>query len=159
MSSGVTNTAGGIDRNVFEYECSVAAAATCPASTAEYSKIVNVGLSLWVDADRTDRVSELDVSTSVFLRNQNEGPTASASWTKIALQRQVLLNGSGSTDPEGRTLEYFWFEDTAADRRGARGDPVHGHAGRRRLAGRDVPQAVRHQRRRRLDQELLPARA
>ncbi len=113
VSSGITNTAGGIDRNVFEYECSVAAAATCPASTAEYSKIVNVGLSLWIDADRTDRVSELDVSTSVFLRNQNEGPTASASWTKSALPRQVLLNGSGSTDPESRTLEYFWFEDTA----------------------------------------------
>jgi type II secretory pathway pseudopilin PulG len=110
--SGVTNEAGGVDRNVFEYECSVASPVTCPASTAEYAKIVNVGLSLWVDSDRTDRVSELSVATSVFLRNQNEGPTALATWSKIAT-RQVLLNGSGSTDPEGRTLEYFWFEDTA----------------------------------------------
>jgi type II secretory pathway pseudopilin PulG len=109
---GVTNQAGGIDRNVFDYECAVAAAAGCPASATEYSKIVNVGMGLWVDADVTDRVSELNVSTGVFLRNQNEGPTASASWAKSA-KEQVLLNGSGSSDPEGRTLEYFWFEDTA----------------------------------------------
>jgi type II secretory pathway pseudopilin PulG len=109
---GVTNQAGGIDRNIFDYECSIATAATCPASDSEYSKITNVGIDLWVDADNTDRVSELNVTTGVFLRNQNEAPTASGSASKIATE-QVLLNGSGSTDPEGRTLEYFWFEDTA----------------------------------------------
>ena len=109
---GVTNQAGGIDRNVFEYECAIGAAATCPAAATEYSKIVNVGISLWVDADRTDRVSELDVSTSVFLRNQNEGPTALGSGAESGSKR-VLLNGSASIDPEGRTLEYFWFEDAA----------------------------------------------
>ena len=113
VTSGVTNTAGGIDRNVFEFECAVAAAATCPASDAEYSKIVNVGMNLWVDAVRTDRVSELNVTTGVFLRNQNEGPTAAVTQANGGAARQVLLNGSGSTDPEGRTLEYFWFEDTA----------------------------------------------
>jgi type II secretory pathway pseudopilin PulG len=110
---GVTNQAGGIDRNIFTYECSVNAAATCPASDAEYSKITNVGIDLWVDADATDRISELSVATGVFLRNQNEGPTAVATSAKGSVQYQVLLNGSGSSDPEGRTLEYFWFEDTA----------------------------------------------
>jgi type II secretory pathway pseudopilin PulG len=110
---GVTNQAGGVDRNIFTFECSVTAAATCPASATEYSKITNVGIDLWVDANTKDRVSELSVATGVFLRNQNEGPTAVASWAKGAAQYQVLLNGSGSSDPEGRTLEYFWFEGTA----------------------------------------------
>jgi prepilin-type N-terminal cleavage/methylation domain-containing protein len=109
---GVTNQTGGIDRNIFDYECSLASAATCPADTTEYSKITNVGIDLWVDADNTDRVSELNVATGVFLRNQNEGPTVGFSWTRLATE-QILLNGSGSSDPEGRTLEYFWFEDTA----------------------------------------------
>jgi hypothetical protein len=109
---GVTNQAGGVDRNAFDFECSVSAPATCPASDAEYSKIRNVGIDLWVDAAAGDRVSELHVATGVFLRNQNEGPTASAAWSKFA-KEQVTLNGSGSSDPEGRTLEYFWFEDTA----------------------------------------------
>ena len=108
---GVTNTSGGIDRNIFDYECSVKEAATCPLSDAEYPKITNVGMQLWVDAQEGDQVSELNVSTGVFLRNQNEGPTAKADWSRIDKEK-VLLNGAGSSDPEGRTLEYFWFEGT-----------------------------------------------
>jgi type II secretory pathway pseudopilin PulG len=108
---GVTNTSGGIDRNIFDYECSVKEAATCPLSDAEYPKITNVGMQLWVDAQEGDQVSELNVSTGVFLRNQNEGPTANADWSRIDKEK-VLLNGAGSSDPEGRTLEYFWFEGT-----------------------------------------------
>jgi type II secretory pathway pseudopilin PulG len=110
---GVTNQVGGIDRNIFTYECSVNAAPTCPVSVDEYPKITNVGIDLWVDAKSNDRIHELSVATGVFLRNQNEGPTALATWAKGAAHYQVLLNGSGSTDPEGRTLEFFWFEDTA----------------------------------------------
>jgi type II secretory pathway pseudopilin PulG len=107
---GVTNQAGGVDRNVFDYECALAAGPSCPASAAEYSKITNVGMHLWVDADRTDRVSELNVTTGVFLRNQNEAPTASVSTPQRLQSLRYFLNGSGSSDPEGRTLEYFWFE-------------------------------------------------
>ncbi len=108
----VTNQAGGIDRDVFHYECADPAPATCPASTADYARITNVGMDLWVDVNATDKLKELHVSTGVFLRNQNEAPTARASWTRLA-KEQALLNGSGSSDPEERTLEYFWFEDTA----------------------------------------------
>ena len=110
---GVTNQVGGIDRDIFTFECRVNAAATCPASAAEYSKITNVGMNLWVDADVKDRVSELNVSTGVFLRNQNEGPTAVVSEPNKIGPLRWLLNGSGSSDPEGRTLEFFWFEGTA----------------------------------------------
>jgi prepilin-type N-terminal cleavage/methylation domain-containing protein len=110
---GVTNQFGGVDRNIFQYECSVDAPASCPSSDAEYSKIKNVGIGLWVDAKKGDLISELNVSTGVFLRNQNEGPTASVSVPHQLATRNWLLNGSGSSDPEERTLEYFWFEGTA----------------------------------------------
>ena len=106
----VTNRAGGIDRPIFRYECGTAAPVGCPSSSTEYQRILNVGFNLWVDADRTDRASELNVATSIFLRNQNETPAAVGSSTRYS-STQVLLNGSGSSDPEGRTLEYFWFED------------------------------------------------
>jgi type II secretory pathway pseudopilin PulG len=107
---GVTNQLGGLDRDVFTFECSVKAPASCPAAPAEYPKITNVGMSLWVDSDVKDRASELNVTTGVFLRNQNEGPTASVSVPQRLQSLRWLLNGSGSSDPEGRTLEYFWFE-------------------------------------------------
>ena len=109
---GVTNQVDGIDRNVFTYECSVNAPPTCPASSAEFTKITNVGMNLWVDADRSDRVSELNVTTGVFLRNQNEAPTAVVSAPLRTGPLRWFLNGSGSSDPEGRTLQYFWFEGT-----------------------------------------------
>ncbi|MDP9318861.1 MAG: prepilin-type N-terminal cleavage/methylation domain-containing protein [Actinomycetota bacterium] len=106
--TGVSNQAGGLDRNIFAYRCAPGAPATCPASTSEYTKITSIGISLWVDAIPTDRVHEMQVSSGVFLRNQNEAPSASASASPNG-SRRILFNGSGSTDPEGRTLEYFWF--------------------------------------------------
>ena len=108
----VSNRVGGIDRNVFDYACTPVAPAGCPASTAEYPKITSVSIDLWVDAKPADRVGEMHVSSGVYLRNQNEAPTAMASVSRLGTKR-VLLNGAGSSDPEGRTLEYFWFEGTA----------------------------------------------
>ena len=97
---------------LFEYECGPGAAATCPATTAEYARITNVGIELFVDNRVGDSLREMRVSTAVFLRNQNEPPVAGATVTRKA-PKTVVLNGSGSTDPEGRTLEFFWFKGTA----------------------------------------------
>ena len=72
--------------------------------------MTNVGIELWVDSDPSDRVSELNVTTGVFLRNQNEAPTALVSTPLRTGPLRWFLNGSGSSDPEGRTLQYFWFE-------------------------------------------------
>ena len=41
-------------------------------------------------------------------RNQNEAPVAEFN-TAAAGSRTVILNGSASTDPEGRMLAYDWF--------------------------------------------------
>jgi type II secretory pathway pseudopilin PulG len=108
--TGVSNQAGGVDRNVFDYRCAPGAPVPCPVTTADYTKITSVGIDLWVDANPNDRVHEMHVSSGVFLRNQNEAPTAFVSSPpSIVGSRRVLLNGSGSSDPEGRTLDYFWF--------------------------------------------------
>jgi len=52
------------------------------------------------------------VASAVYLRNQNEPPTAKFSYRTNPMTHQVLLNGSESSDPEGRTLRYFWFKGT-----------------------------------------------
>jgi len=112
VTSKVANQAGGVDRPIFEYECGPSQPASCPASAAEYSRITNVGIQLFVDDKVGDSLREMRLSTAVFLRNQNEPPTAAATSARKAT-RQVVLNGAASTDPEGRTLEFFWFTGTA----------------------------------------------
>lgn len=112
VSNSVSNRAGGMDRNIFDYECAPSRPASCPAGNTEYPRITNVALELYVDAKRADTIKEMRVATAVFLRNQNELPTASATWTRTA-PKAVILNASGSSDPEGRTLQYYWFKGTA----------------------------------------------
>jgi len=112
VSANVSNQAGGMDRDVFDYQCAPSWGAACPAAAAEYPRITNVGIELFVDSESTDNIREMRVSTAVFLRNQNEPPVATATPNRTGPQT-VILNGSGSSDPEGRTLQYFWFRGTA----------------------------------------------
>jgi type II secretory pathway pseudopilin PulG len=112
MTAKVSNQANGVDRPIFDYECAPGQPATCPASATDYPRITNVGLQLYVDDKVGDSLREMGVSTAVYLRNQNEPPTAGATSARKATQ-QVILNGASSTDPEGRTLDFFWFKGTA----------------------------------------------
>ena len=112
VTSKVSNQANGVDRPIFDYECGPGQPASCPASAVDYPRITTVGLQLYVDDNVSDSLREMRVSTAVFLRNQNEPPTASATWSRKATS-QVTLNGAASTDPEGRTLDFYWFKGTA----------------------------------------------
>ena len=100
----------------------VAAAPTCPASSAEYPKLTTVALDLFSDIDPARRPLEKRLSSAVFLRNQNEVPTAAFTQRQVS-SRRVLLNASASGDPEGRTLQYFWFKNSA--RRPGRAQRLH----------------------------------
>jgi prepilin-type N-terminal cleavage/methylation domain-containing protein len=115
-AEGITNLGGGVADPIFTYECKAGSPAGCPAGAADYTRISQIGIDVFVDADITDNIRELQVSTGVYLRNQNEKPVA-AFTTQRKATRTVILNASGSADPEGRTLEYIWMrrEPTAAD--------------------------------------------
>jgi prepilin-type N-terminal cleavage/methylation domain-containing protein len=104
----VTNRMGGVDRPVFSYSCSWLAPSTCPASSADYTRITNIGAQMYVDVNPGKSPAELRVVSSIFLRNQNEAPIADFSATAGGT-RAVILNASSSLDPEGRTLAYDWF--------------------------------------------------
>jgi hypothetical protein len=106
----VVNTAPGRDFPLFSYACASGLPATCPSSVAELGRILTVTMDLWVAGDGSDTPTR--VTSSVFLRNQNDPPVAAISSRSLA-SRQIILNASGSYDPEGRNLRFMWFKSPA----------------------------------------------
>jgi hypothetical protein len=75
----------------------------------ELTSVTEVAAMLYVDVNgSSERPSETSLQTSVFLRNQNRSPIAS--FTATVSGATVILNGSGSSDPEGRALEFYWYD-------------------------------------------------
>jgi len=106
----IVNRHAGRDLPVFSYACAASAPAGCPASAADYSRITNINAQLYVDPNPDRAPSELRVVSGIFLRNQNEKPVPRFAASPVAgSPRTVILNGSASSDPEGRTLAYDWF--------------------------------------------------
>jgi prepilin-type N-terminal cleavage/methylation domain-containing protein len=77
--------------------------------SAALTDIHHIQATLWIDTDPGRGAAATSLATGVFLRNQNAGPTATFSITRAG-GRRLLLNGSGSTDPEGEALDYQWLD-------------------------------------------------
>ena len=67
---------------------------------------------LLVDTTPGYNAPELSVVSGVYLRNQNQAPAATFVSTRSSTSRTVVLNAAGSTDYEGRTMDYYWFKTT-----------------------------------------------
>jgi prepilin-type N-terminal cleavage/methylation domain-containing protein len=112
VARDVTNTLPGHVRPLFAYGCSAGSPAGCPSTSADLGRITSVTMDLTIDQDLTRPPQEARVTSAVYLRNQNEPPTASFTSRPLA-SRQVILNASASNDPEGRTLRFMWFRGPA----------------------------------------------
>jgi prepilin-type N-terminal cleavage/methylation domain-containing protein len=96
VASRITNRAGTQERPLWTY-----------GQTAS-GLISSVKLNLFMNEQPKVRAREVALQTGVFLRNQNLAPAATFSATVVGL-RHILLNGSGSSDPEGDPLDYYWY--------------------------------------------------
>jgi prepilin-type N-terminal cleavage/methylation domain-containing protein len=105
----VTNRRPGFDRPLFSYTCRTGTG--CSAGAATYDEVVYVAAQIFIDTTPGRAPEELRVSSGVHLRNQNQAPVAGFVATPTA-SRTVVLNASGSTDYEGRTLDYYWFKQS-----------------------------------------------
>jgi prepilin-type N-terminal cleavage/methylation domain-containing protein len=108
VADHLTNREGGVDRPLFRYRCTTGTA--CLSSPDTYDQVINVAAQAFVDTDPFSAVPELRVATGIHLRNQNQPPVATFVATPSSATRTVVLNASGSTDFEGRTLNYYWFK-------------------------------------------------
>lgn len=97
LAGNVTNQSGGQDRFAFAY------------NATDLKQITLVRTQLFIDADPGRAPAETKLASGVFLRNQNQEPTADADVTPLGGGR-VLVNGSGSFDPEGARLDYTWYD-------------------------------------------------
>jgi prepilin-type N-terminal cleavage/methylation domain-containing protein len=77
---------------------------------SDLTTITEVHTSLWVDVNPGASPAETTLSTTVFLRNQNREPIASFS-AAPTVDGKILLNGSESSDPEERSLRYYWYDE------------------------------------------------
>lgn len=107
----VTNRRGGRDRPMFTYTC-ITGTSSCTSTSATYDQVVNIGALLLLDTTPGTGPSELRVASGVYLRNQNQAPVAAFVHSRGSTSRTVVFNASGSTDYEGRTMDYYWFKDT-----------------------------------------------
>jgi hypothetical protein len=62
-----------------------------------------------VDTTPTRNPVEVDLQTTVFLRNQNRAPTAAFSAVSMP-NGAIFLNASESTDPEEKALTFEWYD-------------------------------------------------
>ena len=78
-------------------------------NSAVLPEVNSVRVELFSNAGTAREPRHGRLATEMFLRNQNREPAASFTATAAGNQR-VLLNGSGSTDPEGQELTYAWYD-------------------------------------------------
>jgi type II secretory pathway pseudopilin PulG len=102
VAQSVVNTRGTLTRPLFAYNWSPA-----DEAAGDTSKITRIRSDAWVDTNPGRAPDETRLSSGVYLRNQNQLPVASFSVSRTG--RVLVLNASNSTDPEGRTLSYYWF--------------------------------------------------
>lgn len=92
VASNVVNDS----RPVFQYDAT------------ELTSISHITAALYVDVNPGQSPSESTLQSGVFLRNQNRKPTAS--FTAEAAGSQIVLNASESEDPEGKSLDFYWYD-------------------------------------------------
>lgn len=78
-------------------------------NSATATAITEIRASLFADATPGRTPGEVELETSVFLRNQNRAPIAE--FTAAVSGSAILLNGSQSSDPEQKALDYYWYDE------------------------------------------------
>jgi prepilin-type N-terminal cleavage/methylation domain-containing protein len=100
VAQNVVNRRGGADRPVFLPDV--------PAP----SQVGRLVVQLYIDASRDSGgggAHEAPLRSAVALRNANQPPTAVFT-ASLRANGDVVLNASGSSDPEGEQLSYAWFD-------------------------------------------------
>ena len=87
--------------------------------------VTEVNATLYVDVNPGQSPVESTLQTAVYLRNQNRKPDAVFSVALANAGTTIIMNASGSTDPEEKPLTFTWFVDGVAETGDGANDVVH----------------------------------
>jgi type II secretory pathway pseudopilin PulG len=87
-------------------------------NSTDTTKITDVDVDLFVRVDRKRQLGETELSSGVFLRNQNRMPTAAIDVVAVNAQG-ITLSAASSADPEGDNLTYEWTDLTRSRKIGS----------------------------------------
>lgn len=119
LADNVTNRANGQNRSVWSYRLT-------------NGQVSAVRMNLFMDENVNSQPRETSLSSGVFLRNQNRPPVAAFTATPAGINH-VLLNGSGSYDPEGHPLDMVWTSNGVEIGQGVNFDWNAGSSGARTI--------------------------
>jgi len=104
----VVNRYNGAGRPVFYY--------SGLGADGDTARITGIRPQLFLDTNPANPPAEISVATGFFLRNQNQKPVVPeiSVVRSPAGSRRFILNGSAASDPEGRTLDYYWYKGSGA---------------------------------------------
>jgi prepilin-type N-terminal cleavage/methylation domain-containing protein len=109
VADNIVNQSGGRTAPMFTYRC-VDGTTACTSSIATSDRLIGVNAQLLVDTTPAGPPEELQVNSGVYLRNQNQAPSAEFRSTPVSgSPRTAQFNASSSSDFEGRTLTFYWF--------------------------------------------------
>jgi type II secretory pathway component PulJ len=96
------------------------------ANSATTGQITRIDISLILDTTPgggpVNAPDETRIDSGIFLRNQNQPPTASFT-AAVTGSRHIILNASNSNDSENQSLTYTWKDgSTTIDANGQTGD-------------------------------------
>jgi hypothetical protein len=81
------------------------------ANSGVIGQITRIDISLYLDTTPgggpVNAPDETRIDSGIFLRNQNQLPTASFT-ASVTGSRHIILNASNSNDPENQSLTYTW---------------------------------------------------
>jgi prepilin-type N-terminal cleavage/methylation domain-containing protein len=77
------------------------------ANSSQISHISAIRTRLFVDLDPTRLPHEQSLDTTISLRNENQAPVAAFTYS-VNANGSVVLNATGSYDPEGQRISYEW---------------------------------------------------
>ena len=124
----VTNRRGGADRPMFQYTCTVGTTCTSTAGDLRPGRQHHRPAARRHDA-RPQRAGAARRQRASTCATRTRRRSRASSSTRSSTSRTVVLNAAGSTDYEGRTLDYYWFKTTHAGdgQHRLRAPDGHGH--------------------------------